>query len=213
MTRRVVAVPLTGPPPASACPPGVEPAAFATALAEDVVNLVTDLAGVDPAIVATGDNAVLADSLRWPGTTVLRLPADTASPALVAALAGLAGLGYDQAALVSPDAPDLPGLVLAKPFRALTTRPVAVAPATSGGLVAFACELPVPGWLAGFDLDFDDPGMVERLKERAPRRRDVFVTPEWHRLREPADLALLDPGLEGWEATRSLLAGPDRAAR
>jgi hypothetical protein len=35
----------------------------------------------------------------------------------------------------------------------------------------------------------------------------VESTPEWRRLRGPADLATLDPALEGWDATRALLGG------
>jgi len=35
----------------------------------------------------------------------------------------------------------------------------------------------------------------------------VQVVPGWRRQRGPADLAALDPGLEGWEATRRLLLG------
>jgi hypothetical protein len=33
------------------------------------------------------------------------------------------------------------------------------------------------------------------------------LTPSWRRLRSRADLAALDPDLEGWEATRALLTG------
>ena len=41
----------------------------------------------------------------------------------------------------------------------------------------------------------------------APNRGDVVLTPPWRRLRRREDLASLDPELEGWEATRALLAG------
>ncbi len=43
------------------------------------------------------------------------------------------------------------------------------------------------------------------LSAAAPDRSRVAVAPDWHRLRTPADLARLDPGLEGWEETRVLL--------
>jgi hypothetical protein len=46
---------------------------------------------------------------------------------------------------------------------------------------------------------------VARLRGAAPRRA-LVVTPAWRRLRTPADLGGLDPGLEGWEATRALLS-------
>ena len=102
--------------------------------------------------------------------------------------------------------PDLPGLLVAKPFSALSTAPVAAAPAAGGGLVALACRLPVPAWLP-VDVDLDDPYAVERLKAAAPSPGDVVLTPSWRRLRRREDLAALDPDLEGWEATRALLAG------
>ena len=57
------------------------------------------------------------------------------------------------------------------------------------------------------DVDLDDPYAVERLKAAAPSPGDVALTPSWRRLRRREDLAALDPDLEGWEATRALLAG------
>ena len=43
MTRRAAALLLAGPPAARACPPGIAPAEFARALAEDVADLLADL--------------------------------------------------------------------------------------------------------------------------------------------------------------------------
>jgi hypothetical protein len=35
----------------------------------------------------------------------------------------------------------------------------------------------------------------------------VAAAPAWHRIRTPLDLQRLDPALDGWDATRALLAG------
>jgi len=45
------------------------------------------------------------------------------------------------------------------------------------------------------------------LRKTAPQPGDVSSAPEWRRLRGPAELASLDPALEGWENTRALLGG------
>ncbi len=58
-------------------------------------------------------------------------------------------------------------------------------------------RLPAPEWLDGAsDLD--------TVHERAPRN-SVTVGPGWHRLRRPEDVHRLDPRLDGWHATRTLL--------
>jgi hypothetical protein len=111
---------------------------------------------------------------------------------------------------------------------------VAVCPADGGGLVALAAWLPVADWLAGIvpaqdladgtledgaladgalaggaladgTVELDLADAVDRLRRAAPRRGAVQVVPGWHRLRSPADVGRLDPGLEGWSATRGLL--------
>ena len=153
MTRRAAALLLAGPPAARACPPGIAPAEFARALAEDVADLLAELPGLDPVVAAAPDRVADAEDVVWPGTPVL-------------VTAG---------------------------------RPVDV-------LVALACRLPVPAWLP-VDVDLDEPYAVERLKAAAPSPGDVVLTPSWRRLRRREDLAALDPDLEGWEATRALLAG------
>jgi hypothetical protein len=201
VTRRAAALLLSGPPAARACPPGIAPAEFARAMAEDVADLLADLPGLEPVVAAAPDRVADAEDVVWPGTPVLEvagLPVDV--------LAALAGQGYDEAAVFAADVPDLPGLLVAKPFSALSTAPVAAAPADGGGLVALACRLPVPAWLP-VDIDLDEPYAVERLKAAAPSPGDVVLTPAWRRLRRREDIAALDPDLEGWEATRALLAG------
>lgn len=69
-------------------------------------------------------------------------------------------------------------------------------------------RLPVPEWLPPLDLDRTVPATV---RAAAPRPGDLAVTPAWRRLRGPADLATLDPAVEGWEATRALLSGAGHA--
>ena len=109
-----------------------------------------------------------------------------------------------RAAVISADAPDLPGLLIGKLLQPLTTRVAAAAPATNGGLLGVAARLPVPEWLPDLDLDSASP---DDLRAAAPRRAMVAVTPGWHRLRGPDDLRRLDPGLDGWATTRALLGG------
>jgi hypothetical protein len=52
----------------------------------------------------------------------------------------------------------------------------------------------------------DDLSLAQ-VRRGAPSAGQVARATEWHRLRQPADLAYLDPRLEGWEATRALLSG------
>jgi hypothetical protein len=101
----------------------------------------------------------------------------------------------------------LPGLVLAKLFKVLHRTDIAIAPERGGdGCVAIGVSLPLAGWIPddAFDLDHNP---VELLSTTAPRRSRYTIAPAWHRLRTPANVARLDPGLEGWEETRALLAG------
>jgi hypothetical protein len=114
--------------------------------------------------------------------------------------------GFDQAAVLAADAADVPGMVLGKLLRPLTSKPVAVAPTgqEAGGLLAAATVLPVPSWLADIDLDAATPITVRRT---APQPSLVESTADWRRLRGPYDLATLDQALEGWENTRAILGG------
>jgi hypothetical protein len=182
-------------------PPGVEPAAWRAALAEDVVDLIATLSEVEPAIAAAPADRPLAEALVWPGMPVYEIPQRTVNAVLVAA----AEDGYDQAAVICADAPDVPGLILGKLLRPLTSRAVAVAPADPdrSGLLGVAVRLPAPAWLPDVDLDM---ARAEVLRAAAPRPADVALSPAWRRLRGPADLATLDPAVEGWEATRALLS-------
>ena len=73
VTRRAAALLLAGPPAARACPPGIAPAEFARALAEDVADLLADLPGLDPVVAAAPDRVADAEDVVWPGTPVLEI--------------------------------------------------------------------------------------------------------------------------------------------
>jgi hypothetical protein len=202
MSRRIVIGLLQ---PVSWHPPGVDPVAWRSALAEDLADLISTLNEVDGAIAAPAGDRGLAEAVRWPGMRVYELPAPgpPTAPDLAGVLAAAAADGYDQAAVLAPDAPDLPGLLVGKLIRPLGSRTVAAAPATDGpGLLGVASRLPAPGWLPPVDLD---TGSVGTLRASAPRPGDVAGAPGWRRLRGPGGLATLDPAVEGWEATRALL--------
>ncbi|MBX7265355.1 hypothetical protein KIF24_04350 [Micromonospora sp. Llam7] len=204
MARRVV-VALLAPVPWT--PPGLDPVQWRGALAEDVVDLLAMLNEVDTAVAVTRADRWLAEAVIWPGTRVYEVPEATPN-AVFAALGGPDVLdgGYEQAAVVAGDAPDLPGLTVGKLLRPLTSRPVALAPVEGSvpGLLGVAARLPAPSWLPPLDMDAAVPADV---RATAPRPGDLAVTPSWHRLRGPADLARLDPALDGWENTRALLSG------
>jgi hypothetical protein len=197
VTRRVVIALLA---PIAWAPPGSDAVRWRRALAEDVVDLVASLAAADAAIAIGQGDADLAAAVAWPRMPVYKIDKAAPRPALDAA----ARDGYEQAAVLAADAPDVPGLLVGKLLQPLGTRHAAVAPATNGGLLGVAARLPVPEWFPDLDLDGAEP---DDLRAAAPRRALVAVTPGWHRLREPADLARLDPALDGWDTTRALLSG------
>jgi len=198
VVRRVVAALLV---PVPWSPPGVDLRAWRTALAEDVVDLLARLAQAEAAIATTPGDRELADEIAWPGMRVYEIPTATYLPVLTAAAAD----GFDQAAVIAADAPDLPGMILGKLLRPLENKAVAVAAGGPGnGLLGLATSLPAPPWLIDHDLDGASAALLRRT---APQPGDVSSAPEWRRLRGPAELASLDPALEGWENTRALLGG------
>ncbi len=152
---------------------------LARAMVEDVLELVGELAGSQVALCCPPayDDP---HALLWPDTPVL-VPAE---------LDRLLDRPGGQLCLVAADAPDLPAMLLAQLFSTLEQAPAVVAPADGGGLVAVAVRLP---WAGPLGLTAAPPGAV--------------VGSGWRRIRRPADLARLDPGLEGWDATRAWLAG------
>lgn len=179
---------------AAGAPPGIDPRSFAAAALADTYEVVADLVGVGHGIA--GPPGVV--SLLWPGGLALT----DATPIEVARRLTDR---FDQLVLVAADAPDLPGLVLAKVLKPLHRSDVVVAPARGGdGAVALGVALPLAAWLTADLLDLDHTSAAA-LSAAAPDRSRVAVAPDWHRLRTPADLARLDPGLEGWEETRVLL--------
>jgi hypothetical protein len=202
---------------AAAAPPGVDGRAYALAMCEDVIELVGELSIVTPAVltVPRGDPRWTADvaALCWPGTPLLEAPSGAAGATVLAALAFAAAGGADAAAAVAGDAPDLPGLLLGKLFRALGSADVAVSSTDAGDLVALASRLPSPDWLdsAAAGLDGSGQDAAERLRAAAGHEAGrVAAGPGWHRLRLPADVRRLDPGLEGWSSTRAMLSVPAR---
>ncbi|WP_242885231.1 hypothetical protein [Actinomadura litoris] len=185
-------------------PPGTDPGEFRLALLEDTYEVVAGLQLVTPALVLDPPAQPDAEAVTWPGTEIIR------EATLPGAFAALHRLGSAEAALVAADAPDLPPLLIGKLFRALGDAPAAACQAAGGnGLVALAARLPLPGWLAAAlaETGLDAPDALARLRAAAPRPGLVPQGPGWHRLRTPADLRHLDPGLEGWENTRALLEG------
>ena len=200
----------------AAAPPGVDGRAYALAMCEDVIELVGELSIVTPAVVTVprGDPTWTADvaALCWPGTPQLEAADGVDGAAVLAGLAFAAAAGADAAAVVAADAPDLPGLLLGKLFRALGSAEVAVSSTSEGDLVALACRLPAPDWLrpgvAG--LERSAASAVEVLTAAAGPGGRVAAGPGWHRLRLPADVRRLDPGLEGWSSTRAMLSAPLR---
>lgn len=193
----VVVVPAAG----TWAPPGRDPDAWRLALAEDTYEVLAALDRVEVAVaVAGGDETTVAEmgALTWPGTPTYAV--DAARPVLHAVeLAGPAAA----VVAVSHDVPDLPGLLIGKLFRALSTADIAVTPAEDGSLAAIGVKPPVADWVAEVAPTFATP--LSDLEARKPRRHAVAIGPGWHRLQSNADLARLDPGLEGWDATRSLL--------
>jgi hypothetical protein len=203
MTSRWVvayATALTGP----AAPPGVPGRDFAVANLEDVHDLLHGLELVAAAVACPPGMEDDVDSLTWPGTDVI------AAASLSAVGDRLAERGADQVVVVAADAPDFPALLVGKLFRALGKADVAISPCEHGGLVALGFTLPAARWLRDVRMSLDATDMPTRLAGAAPSPRAVALTPGWHRLRERADLALLDAGLEGWESTRMLLEGVGR---
>jgi hypothetical protein len=180
-------------------PPGVDPHGWRAALAEDTVDMLATLAEVTPAVAAADPDQGLAEAIVWPGMPVYTMRALSVGGILSAAAAD----GYEQAAVIAPDAPDLPAMLIGKLLRPLTSRPLAVAPAVTGGLLGLAARLPAPEWLPEVDLSAE----AATVQAAAPRPGLVVVVPGWHRLGGPEGLSRLDPGLEGWEATRALLGG------
>jgi Guanylyl transferase CofC like len=183
---------------AAGAPPGIDSAAFAKACLTDCYELVADLVGVRSGI-AGEDRAI--EELLWPGA--LRFDASLSIHALASLVTGQ----FDELIVLPADVPDLPGLVVAKIFKALQRADVCIAPerGSGSGLVALGIRIPWPQWMS-VELDLDSDPRSE-LSAIAPKRSRLAVGPDWHRMRTTAAIQRLDPGLEGWETTRALLSG------
>jgi hypothetical protein len=202
VARRRVAIVLARYDASRAAPGGIDATAFAAACLLDSYEVVADLIGVTSGIAGPASVA----EVLWPGA--LHLPADISVPTMARQLGEVA----DELVVVPADLPDLPGLVLAKLFKVLHRTDIAIAPERGrNGCTAIGLSLPLADWIPddAFDLD-DNP--FERLSTAAPHRSRCTLSPAWHRLRTPNDLRQLDPGLEGWEETRALLAGQSLTA-
>jgi hypothetical protein len=175
-------------------PPGIPAVPFAQACCADTYEVLAGMEEIVSGIAGSEDH----EDLLWPESVLV--PATT-----VREVADWAAGRFGALVVVPADAPDLPQLVVAKVFKALVRAQVCVAPERAGaGSVAIGVQLPWPGWLPDdLTLDADHAG----LSARAPQRRLLARGPDWHRLRTPAAVDRLDPGLEGWEETRALLAG------
>jgi hypothetical protein len=195
--RRRAAVVLARYEASSAAPEGIDPATFAAACLLDCYEVVADLIGIKSGIAGPPSVA----EMLWPGA--LHLPTDITVGAMAGQLSGVA----DELVVLPADLPDLPGLVLAKLFKVLHRTDIAISPERAGtGCAAIGVSLPLAEWIPddAFDLDHNP---YTPLSTIAPRRSRCTLAPAWHRLRTPADVSRLDPGLEGWEETRALLAG------
>lgn len=188
-------------------PPGRDRHEWRLALAEDILDVFGRMAETEAALAVVDSDAAVRSEVGWPGLRGYEVDRLTVG----AVFAAVARDGYDHAVLIAPDAPDLPGMMIGKLLRPLGSRTVAVAPALNGhsvgryppGLLGIASRLPAPSWLPEGTLDDLTP---EAVRGAAPHPGEVAVTAGWHRLRGPADLGALDERLEGWEATRALLA-------
>lgn len=215
MTERFVAV-LGASRSENPAPPGVDPERFRLALLEDTYELASDMGQVTAALAIQEAVHPAAEAVTWPGTPILRLsPRErTSDPSGAATLAetltGLSGLGADEGVVLAGDAPDLPIMLLGKLFQGLESGEVAACPAEGGGLVGLGARLPAAPWLGAADVGLDTSEALARLRRAAPSRRALSVSPGWRRLRRPGDVTRLDPGLEGWEATRALLSAGGR---
>ncbi len=195
--KRRLAVVLARHDAAAGTPPGIDPAAFAAACLADTYEVVAGLTEVAAGIA--GPESV--GDLLWPGDR--SWPADITVSDLAAEISG----DMDELVVVPADVPDLPALVLAKVFKALQRADIVLAPEhAGGGYVAIGLALPLAAWIPPAGLDLDGTSTA-KLEATAPRRNRWAMAPEWHRVRTPASVHQLDPGLEGWEQTRALLSG------
>jgi len=194
--RRVVIALLE---PVTGTPEHLDPGAWRTALAEDLIDLLGRLNEVDVAVAVAASELAFAESVRSPGMTIFPLDRLCARSAFAAASAA----GFDHAGVLAPDAPDLPGLLVGKLMRAVGRRPLAALPQLNGpGLVGLAATLPAPAWLPELPLsDLRVTGL-----RAGSGSAEIGETPGWRRITKAADTAWLDLRLDGAESVQALLA-------
>jgi glycosyltransferase A (GT-A) superfamily protein (DUF2064 family) len=190
----VLAVPAAEPLPVA----DVSRVALEDALLADAVDNAESLAVSTVGVLCTPERAEAVaasagvDTAVWP----------EAAPTVRAAATHATAAGVERVVVIASDAPHLPGLLVGKLFRPLGRVDVTVSPDPRGYAVAVGLRLPMPDWVG--DIDLDQPGVVDALANRAPRRALVRATPAWRRLREPADFAALHAGVDGADLTRAL---------
>lgn len=194
-------------------PPGIDPTMWSRALIEDSYEVLADLARTASGFVGSAADLAALDELSWPDTVLVELPpgkagsgGDRGDPVTrpVEAVEAV-GDRADVVVLLSPDAPDLPGLHVGKVFQALEQADLAWVPVADGGVAVLGFALPLADWVRRVRPGFD--GTPLDWLAAAPDRHRAVAAPGWHRLRHPGDLRHLDPGLSGWETTRALLSG------
>jgi len=196
-TRRRLVLVHAGHGASAAAPEGVGRETFAWACLADCYEVVADLVGVQSGIAGPPQ----VTELLWPGAW--HLPDGLGVPELARRVTAR----VDELVVMTADAPDLPGLVLAKIFQVLHRVDLAVAPQhNGGGCVAIGVALPLRNWLTDDLLDLECSPLARLRSERAGGSYWALA-PAWHRLQAPDHLALLDRSLEGWEQTRALLTG------
>jgi hypothetical protein len=194
MTRRVVIVYLN---PVPWAPPGIDVRAWRAAMAEDLIDGLNVLTEAESAIAYAPADAGLAASICWPST--IKVPAETVTDALATA----AAQGFDQAAILAADLPDLPGLLIGKLLRPLTTRLFAVAPDLTGpGAAGIATRLPSPD----IALEFDKTTAASIRAAGIPPVQ-VGTAPGWRRVRDASAIATLAMADDRAPATSALLRG------
>ena len=194
-------------------PPGIDPAAWSQALVEDTYEVVAALAESRAGLAGPASRLPELALLTWPGAVLVDCtpvpiagaPPAGAPPAAPLVVASALTGSADVLVLLAPDAPDIPALHLGKLFQALEHAQLAWSPVADGGVAALGFALPLAAWVQALAPVLD--GDPAAWRAAAPRPGAAVATPGWHRLRSPADLRHLDPGLSGWEQTRALLAG------
>jgi glycosyltransferase A (GT-A) superfamily protein (DUF2064 family) len=192
----ILAVPTPEPSPV----PHVSASGLEAALLADAVDAAESLAAAGIAVLCAPWHADGVTAAAAIDTTVWT----SRRPTVLAAAERARLAGARQVAVLASDAPQLPGLLVGKLFRALARSDVAICPDPRGLASAIGLRLPTPEWLDDIDLDWAN--VADRVTAKAPRRSLVRLTPGWPRLRSAADFEGLDAAVEGADLTRALVS-------